>query len=49
MSRHDPPGQLVEEYLRLVSECQPRLFMMENVRDCWPWRREGSSATCAAL
>ena len=31
-SCHDPRGQLVAEYLRLLSEFQPRLFMFENVK-----------------
>jgi len=30
--RHDPRGQLVDEYLRLLAEFRPRLFLMENVQ-----------------
>jgi DNA (cytosine-5)-methyltransferase 1 len=29
--RHDPRATLVEEYLRLLAEFRPRLFLMENV------------------
>jgi len=31
-SRHDPRGQLVDQYVRLLWEFRPRLFLFENVK-----------------
>jgi DNA (cytosine-5)-methyltransferase 1 len=31
-SLHDPRGMLIWEFMRIVRECKPKMFLMENVR-----------------